>query len=107
MVPPALRATEPVGFVQGAAQVTVNVVPAAIALSKVIVMALLIATLIASSAGDTALTRGAVGAGATRPSAPRIESPLQPAARVASSAVAHQPRPRLLVLNSCMEILCH
>ena len=64
----------PVGFTQGAAQVTVNVDPVAIALSKVMATVLPTGTLIALLVGETAVTTGAMGAVATRSAAPRIES---------------------------------
>ena len=74
-VPPELSATVPVGFTQGAAQVTVKVEPVAIALLKVMATVLSTGTLIALSSGETAVTAGAMGAAATRSAAPRIESP--------------------------------
>jgi len=104
-VPPPLRATVPVGFTQGAAQVIAKVDPAAIVLSKVMATVLLTGTLMRLSAGVTLVTAGAVGAVPTLPAAPRIESPLHPAARVASSAATHHARPRRGVLKSFMYIL--
>ena len=56
----------PVGFTQGAAQVIVNVEPAAIALSKVMATVLLTGTPMALLSGETAVTTGAMGAVATR-----------------------------------------
>ena len=73
-MPPALKATVPVGFTQGAAQVIAKVEPAAIALSKVMATVLLTGTPMALLSGDTVVTTGAMGAVATRSLAPRIVS---------------------------------
>ena len=103
-VPPELRATVPAGLTQGATQVTVKVKPDAIGLSKVMATVLLIGTLIALSSGETAVTAGAMGATATRSAAPRILSCEHPAARVASSAIAHHGSRRRNVLKSFMYV---
>src|SRR5688572_14179939 len=105
MVPPALKATVPVGLTHGAAQVIAKVEPAAIAWSNVMATELSTGTLMALLAGETVVTKGAMGAVATRSRAPRILSCEHPAARVASSATAHHDSRRRNALKSFMYIL--
>ena len=61
-VPVAFSAKVPVGVTHGEAQVTANVVPAAIRLSNVMATVLLVATEMASGPGNTPVTSGGVGA---------------------------------------------